>query len=304
MNAGRGHDITLELHGLSKRFGDTVALDGCTFTVPRGSMLGFLGPNGAGKTTAMRSIFGLITVDAGEVHWDGHAVGQDDMRRFGYMPEQRGLYPRMEVLEQLSYFGALHGKDRGEARRVGAKWLDRLDLGDRAHSRLEDLSHGNQQRVQLLTSLLHEPELLVLDEPFTGLDPLAVQTLGELVTEQAERGTAVVFSSHHLDLVEGLCEDVVIINGGRIVLEGSVSALKANAQRRLVEIEVPGTGGRWLDGNGTYDIIDRTGDRLRLVVDREADLESLLELARSAGTVSHFSFEAPRLSELFIEAVT
>lgn len=177
--------ITLELNGLHKRYDETLALDGCSFAVPQGRMLGFLGPNGAGKTTAMRCIFGLTRPDAGSVRWRGRAIERAQKRRFGYMPEQRGLYPRMQVLDQLTYFGGLHGLDRHAARSSAARWLDRLGLGDRAQSRLEDLSHGNQQRVQLVNALLHEPELLVLDEPFTGLDPLAVQTLGEVVTEQA-----------------------------------------------------------------------------------------------------------------------
>ena len=267
-------------------------------------MLGFLGPNGAGKTTAIRCVFGLTVPDGGEVRWNGAAIGRDQKRRFGYMPEQRGLYPRMRVLDQLVYFGALHGVERAAARASAMRWLERLDLADRAHDRLEQLSHGNQQRVQLIAAVLHDPELLVLDEPFTGLDPLAVRVLGELVTEQAQRGAAVVFSSHHLDLVEGLCEDVVIIHRGKIVLEGAVSALKAAADRRHVEIEVPGTNGEWLrDGEG-FEVVERRGDRVRLVVDRDADIESLLALARSAGTVTHFSFEPPRLSELFVDAVS
>ena len=296
--------ITLELRDLRKRFGSTVALDGCSFEVERGSMLGFLGPNGAGKTTATRCVSGLTTPDAGEVRWNGEPISHNLKRRFGYLPEQRGLYPRMRLLDQLSYFGALHGVERSVARASAMQWLERLNLGDRAEDRLEDLSHGNQQRVQLIASVLHEPELLVLDEPFTGLDPIAVATLGELVTEQAQRGAAVVFSSHHLDLVEGLCEDVVIINHGRIVLEGAVSALKAANERRHVEIEVAGTNGDWLpDGDG-FGVVERDGDRVRLVVDRDADIESLLALARRAGTVTHFSFEPPRLSELFMDAVS
>ncbi|MEE8421686.1 MAG: ATP-binding cassette domain-containing protein [Dehalococcoidia bacterium] len=292
------------MHDLHKRYDETVALDGCSFTVPQGRMLGFLGPNGAGKTTAMRCIFGLTQPDAGVVRWRGSAIGDAQKRRFGYMPEQRGLYPRMQVLDQLTYFGGLHGLDRQTARSSAARWLDRLDLGDRAESRLEELSHGNQQRVQLVNALLHDPELLVLDEPFTGLDPLAVETLGEVVTEQAARGTAVVFSSHHLDLVEGLCEDVVIIHRGSIVLEGTVSTLKAAAQRRHVEIEVQSTNGSWLPDGEAFEVVERRGDRVRLIVDRDADIESLLALARRAGTVIHFSFEPPRLSELFMEAVS
>ncbi len=289
---------------MSKRYGETVALDGCSFSVPRGRMLGFLGPNGAGKTTAMRCIFGLTQPESGEVRWNGHPVALADKQRFGYLPEQRGLYPRMKVVDQLAYLGRLHGMAKSEAFEAALRWLDRLGLGDRAQSKLEELSHGNQQRAQLASALLHDPELLVLDEPFTGLDPLAVQSLGEVVMEQAARGAAVVFSSHHLDLVEGLCEDVAIIHRGRIVLEGSVASLKANATSRRVEIEIAGADGAWPpDGEG-LEVVERRGDRVRLIVDRDTDPQALLALAQAAGAVRHFSFEPPRLSDLFVEAVS
>ena len=267
-------------------------------------MLGFLGPNGAGKTTAMRCIFGLTQPEGGEVRWNGHPVALADRQRFGYLPEQRGLYPRMKVVDQLAYFGRLHGMAKSEAFEAALRWLDRLGLGDRAQSKLEQLSHGNQQRVQLASALLHDPELLVLDEPFTGLDPLAVQSLGEVVMEQAARGTAVVFSSHYLDLVEGLCEEVAIIHRGGIVLEGSVASLKANAARRRVEIEVSGANGAWPPDGAGLEIVERRGDRVRLIVDRDTDLQALLSLAQAAGTVRHFSFEPSRLSDLFVEAVS
>ena len=267
-------------------------------------MLGFLGPNGAGKTTAMRCIFGLTQPQGGEVRWNGHPVALADKQRFGYLPEQRGLYPRMRVVDQLAYLGRLHGMAKSEAFEATLRWLDRLGLGDRAQSKLEQLSHGNQQRVQLASALLHDPELLVLDEPFTGLDPLAVQSLGEVVMEQAARGTAVVFSSHHLDLVEGLCEDAAIIHHGRIVLEGSVASLKANATGRRVEIEVSGANGAWPPAGEGLEVVERRGDRVRLSVDRDTDVRALLALAQAAGTVRHFSFEPPRLSDLFVEAVS
>ena len=219
--ARRTSDTGLSLVHLSKRFASVQALADLSFSVERGRMLGFLGPNGAGKTTAMRAVFGLVEVDSGEVLWRGQPVGLEERLRFGYMPEERGLYPRMPVREQLEYFGRLHGLEASAARAAAQKWLERLGLADRAEAKVEELSHGNQQRAQLAAALVHEPELLVLDEPFAGLDPLAVRTLAEVLRGEAARGAAVVFSSHQLELVEDICEDVVIIDHGQIVATGT-----------------------------------------------------------------------------------
>jgi ABC-2 type transport system ATP-binding protein len=217
----------LEIRGLVKRYGSVTALDGATFSASRGRLVGFLGPNGAGKTTAMRCVFGLATPDSGDVRWDAQPVDSRTRLRFGYMPEQRGLYPRMRVAEQLAYFGQHHGLSARDARARSAAWLERFGLADRAKSKLEDLSHGNQQRVQLATALVHDPELLVLDEPFSGLDPIGISTMSEVLRERAHAGVGVVFSSHQLDLVEEVCEDVVIISRGRVVAQGSIEALRA-----------------------------------------------------------------------------
>jgi ABC-2 type transport system ATP-binding protein len=293
----------LEIDHLTKRYGAVLALDGATFTARPGRLVGFLGPNGAGKTTTMRCIFGLATPDAGAVRWAGSAVDAPTRLRFGYMPEQRGLYPRMRVAEQLAYFGQHHGLSRTDARHRAATWLERFGLTDRAKSKLEDLSHGNQQRVQLATALVHDPELLVLDEPFSGLDPIGIATMAEVLRERARAGVGVVFSSHQLDLVEEVCEDVVIISGGRVVAEGAIDDLKARSGRRHLEVEVAGSGGAWLDDRGRNAILERDGDRVKLLVDESVDLDAILVAARAAGDVRRFSYEPPRLSELFMEAV-
>jgi ABC-2 type transport system ATP-binding protein len=293
----------LEIVGLSKRYGPVVALDGATFTAQQGRIVGFLGPNGAGKTTTMRCVFGLVSPDAGEVRWQGHVIAPADRLRFGYMPEQRGLYPRMRVGEQLAYFAAQHGLADRAARTAASAWLERLGLGDREKSKLEDLSHGNQQRVQLAAALVHDPDLLVLDEPFSGLDPLGVATMREIIHDRAAAGTAVVFSSHQLDLVEDVCEDVVIISRGRVVASGAIAELKAGAGRRHLEVEVPGAGTSWLQRDGAT-VLAEDGDRVKLLVDEDTDLAALLASARAAGDVRRFAYEPPRLSELFMEAVT
>jgi ABC-2 type transport system ATP-binding protein len=293
----------LEIDALTKRYGAVRALDGASFTARRGRLVGFLGPNGAGKTTTMRCIFGLARADRGEVRWKGSVVDRDARLRFGYMPEQRGLYPRMRVAEQLSYFGQHHGLSRSDARRKSGEWLERFGLADRAKSKLEDLSHGNQQRVQLATALVHDPELLVLDEPFSGLDPIGIATMADVLSERARAGVGVVFSSHQLDLVEEVCEDVVIISRGRVVAEGAIEELKARSGRRHVDVEVAGSGGNWLDGTNHHTVLERDGDRVRLLVDESVDLDALLRTARAAGEVRRFSYEPPKLSELFMEAV-
>ena len=211
-------------------------------------MVGFLGPNGAGKTTAMRSIFGLVRLDRGEVLWDGKPLDEDEARRFGYMPEARGLYPKMTVGDQVEYFARLHGSDRSGAKAHADRWLERLDLVERRDSRVETLSHGNQQRVQLAVSLAFESDLLILDEPFSGLDPIAVTTMGDVIREEAHRGAGVLFSSHQLDLVEDLCDDVVIVNRGRVVLQGRLGDVRDASPYRYVEVLGEAAASTWWCG--------------------------------------------------------
>jgi len=293
----------LEIADLAKHYGPIRALDGATFSAARGRLTGFLGRNGAGKTTAMRSIFGLVTPDRGEVRWDGRVVDEPTRLRFGYMPEQRGLYPRMKVAEQIAYFAQHHGLSARDGRAAAGRWLERFGLADRATSKLEDLSHGNQQRVQLAVALAHDPELLVLDEPFSGLDPIGVATMTEIVRERAAAGVGVLFSSHQLDLVEDVCEDVVIIEQGRIVAAGRIDELRQASGRRHLEIEtVPGDGA-WIDGRPGITVLERDGGRVKLLVDETTDLDSLLAAARTSGDVRRFIYAPPRLSELFMEAV-
>jgi ABC-2 type transport system ATP-binding protein len=293
----------LEINDLAKRYGDVVALDGASFQAAPGRIVGFLGPNGAGKTTTMRCIFGLARPDRGTIRWNGGVVDRDTRLRFGYMPEQRGLYPRMRVAEQLSYFAQQHGMSGRQAGMAAARWLDEMGLADRARSKLEELSHGNQQRVQLATALVHDPELLVLDEPFSGLDPIGTATMTRVVQERTAAGVGVIFSSHQLDLVEDVCEDVVIIAKGRIVAAGAIDELKRASGRRHLEIEVGGSDGSWLTDGPGLTILERVGDRVKLLVDGPQGLDDLLARARAAGEVRTFAYQPPRLSELFMEAV-
>ena len=291
----------LEVRDLAKRYGDVAALDGATFTARPGRLVGFLGPNGAGKTTTMRCIFGLVVPDRGDVRWKGAPIEERTRLRFGYMPEQRGLYPRMKVGEQVAYFAMHHGLSSREAKAAAGRWLERLGLADRTGSKLEELSHGNQQRVQLAVALAHDPELLVLDEPFSGLDPIGTATMTEVLRERAAAGVGILFSSHQLDLVEDICEDVVIIAKGRIVAEGEIDELKHAAHRRHLEIEVEGGDGTWLDGLGDAQVLERRGNRYRLLVDDTVDVRAIVERAAGAGPIRRFVFEPPKLSELFMQ---
>ncbi len=293
----------LVAEGLTRRFGDVVALDGLSLHVGPGEVLGFLGPNGSGKTTALRSILGISEPDAGTVTWKGKAVDADARRRFGYLPEERGLYPGMKLGEQLAYFATLYGLDRHKAKAAAYEWLDRLGLGDRVNDKVDTLSLGNQQRVQLAASMIHQPELLVLDEPFSGLDPISIETVGAILREQADSGVAVVFSSHQLDLVEDYCERVTIVAKGRIVTEGAIDDLRRGGEPRLA-VEVEGdTTSAWANRLSGVTVVDNLDGRLRLKLDPTADPQAVLAAAQTRGPIVEFRFEQRRLSEVFREAV-
>jgi ABC-2 type transport system ATP-binding protein len=293
----------LELEGLTRRYGRLTALDGLSFSVPAGQVVGFLGPNGAGKTTTMRAVFGLTDLDAGMVRWNGVPVGQAERRRFGYMPEERGLYPAMLVGEQLEYLGRLHGMSAIDAQTATTTWLERLGIADRAVSKVDALSHGNQQRVQLAAALVHGPEVLILDEPLAGLDPSGIDAIGDVLAEQARSGRCVLFSSHQLDQVEDLCESVTIIDHGRLVVTGKVDDLARSGPRRLV-VRVEGDrDASWARGIAGVTISEVDGGAARLVLDQSMDSESLLRVAMAAGRVTEFVFERRRLSEVFREAL-
>ena len=294
----------LRVNRVVHAFGERVALDGVSCLVPPGRLTGLLGPNGAGKTTLMRILLGVLTPDGGEVWLDGERL-QDvhDRRTWGYMPQERGLYPAMAAGPQVVHFGRLHGLSRAEATRRARDLLEELDLGERWAERTDRLSGGMQQRLQLAAALVHAPEVVVLDEPFAGLDPVAVESLSVMLRQRAAGGCLVLFSSHQLDLVQDLCEDIVMVDHGRTVLEGAVSELRAaSGQRRLrLHVETPSRG--WLAGLDGVRVMSDHADDLRLTVPRGTDPLVVLDAARSAGRVLDFGLELPTLSELFLTAV-
>ncbi len=291
----------LELTDLHKRYGDVLALDGMCLTARPGRLLGFLGPNGSGKTTTMRAVFGLVQLEDGRVRWHGAPIDAAARLGFGYMPEQRGLYPRMAIGPQLRYLARLHGLGRHEAEAAARRWLDELGLGERYGDPLAALSHGNQQRTQLAAALVHEPELLVLDEPFSGLDPLGVQSMSRVLRERAGQGATVVFSSHQLDLVEELCDDVVIVAGGRDRLAGSLEDVRAAGTHQRAEIRL--TGGRAPQTVPEVEQVDERNGLRRLRVPAGVDAKLLLERLAPDGGVERFALQPSPLSEIFREVV-
>jgi ABC-2 type transport system ATP-binding protein len=294
----------LELDGLTRRYGSLTALDHLSFSVSPGKVTGFLGPNGAGKTTTMRAVFGLTALDAGTIRWNGAPVNQAQRRRFGYMPEERGLYPGMRIGEQVEYFGRLHKMDPAAAAAGTAAWLERLGIADRAGDKVESLSQGNQQRVQLATALVHDPDLLILDEPLSGLDPAGIDAVAEVLTSQARAGKCVLLSSHQLDLLENLCQSVVIIDHGHLVAAGEVDDLTTRGRRRLVVRVTGDRDGAWARALPGVTLSELDAGAVRLVLDKAADPQLVLKAAMAAGPVTEFAIRRRTLSEVFREEVS
>ena len=292
----------LELVDVSRRYGQTVALDGLSLRAEEGKLLGFVGPNGAGKTTAMRIALGVLEPDGGEVRWQGHPVRREEQRGFGYMPEERGLYPKMRADRQLRYLAELHGCPPAEAAAAVTAWTERLGLGELSERPVEELSLGNQQRVQLAAALLHDPRLLILDEPFSGLDPIGTEVMSEVLRERAALGVAVVFSSHQLELVERLCDDVAIVNRGRIVAAGAVEELRSERSRPRLRVQVDANGD-WLSGVPGATLVSSANGEVLVEMDDGADDQLVLDAARRVGRVRRFEPARPTLAELFREVV-
>ena len=297
--------MSLEIDHVTKRFGATTALDGLTFEVGQGEVFGFLGANGAGKTTTMRICLGIIRADAGEIRWGGHPTAELPRRTWGYLPEERGLYPRMPVVEQLTYFGSLYGEPPDRARREALAWLARFRIPEYADRRAEELSKGNQQKVQFIAAVLHGPEVLLMDEPFTGLDPVNLVLLREAFIELRDRGRTLIFSTHQMEAAEAMCESVAILDHGRLVAGGTVRDLKRASGRRALRIALEGEAApAWLaDLPGVARTRrDSSGAELELlpVADPAAILSAIL--ARGAG-ITRFEIAEPSLEAIFIEHV-
>ncbi len=299
----------IELNGITRSFGDRQVLNDVTFSVAGGRMTGFVGGNGAGKTTTMRIILGVLAQGSGTVTLDGQPITAGDRSRFGYMPEERGLYPKMKVAEQLVYLGKLHGLSAAAAKSEVDGLLERLGLAERGGDTLESLSLGNQQRAQIAAALVHRPIALVLDEPFSGLDPMAVDVVLGVLRDYAAQGVPVLFSSHQLDIVERLCDDVTVIGGGRILASGSRESLRAQHSGREFEIELTGAAADagWVRDQAGISLTHLDGGYARFEAENDAAAQAVLARALTGsadGTqVLRFGKLTPSLAQIFKEVV-
>ena len=292
----------LEIRDVSKTYGTRRVLHDVSFDIAPGRMTGFVGGNGAGKTTTMRIILGVLDADAGTVTLDGEPLGETGRRRFGYMPEERGLYPKMKLAEQLVYLARLHGLSPADAKRNTDELLARLSLTERAGDAIEKLSLGNQQRAQIAAALVHDPEVLILDEPFSGLDPMAVDVVVEVLADRARAGAPVLFSSHQLDIVERLCDDLVIIADGRIRAAGARTALREEHATLRYQLQTDGDAGWVRDASGIT-VIELDGGDAVFDADDPAAADRVLRGALERGTVTDFARQQPTLSQIFKEVV-
>ncbi len=289
----------LDVHSLTRRFGDRLAVDDVSFSVPAGHMVGFVGANGAGKTTTMRMIMGLLAPTAGQVNWNGAPISDQTRRSFGYMPEERGLYPKQPIENQLVYLGELHGMTRSDAGKEAVRLLGDLGLGDRLKEKLEKLSLGNQQRVQIAAALMASPVALVLDEPFSGLDPIAVEAMAEHLRAKAAEGVPVLFSSHQLELIDRLCDGLVILSNGRLVASGSRDALESSG-RLLHRLVVNGDAG-WVREISGVEVVDVDGPTALLELHQPGVEDLLVRQALDRGGLVEFARVRPTLSQIYRE---
>ena len=297
--------VSLVLDKLTKHFGPVTALDGISFAVKPGEVFGFLGGNGAGKTTAMRIILDILRADAGSATWNGQPTDQAPRSTWGYLPEERGLYPRMEVLEQLVFIADLFKVPRKEGARRAREWLERFRISDYAHRRAEELSKGNQQKIQFIAAVLHQPPVLLMDEPFVGLDPVNVALLKEAFLEMRNRGATIVFSTHQMEMVEELCESVVLIDRGKVVLGGSVREVRRSTGRQVIRLAVDGdTELKWLADVPGVKVVRPGQDYAELDVEQSVDPEMVLRAALDRGKrVTQFLIDDPSIEDIFIEKV-
>ncbi len=297
--------MALQLDGIRKRFGEVQALDGVTLTIPPGQVFGFLGANGAGKTTTMRVVLGFLRADDGTVTWKDRPASSWPRRTWGYLPEERGLYPRMPVLEQLVFYASLYGIPRATARRDALHWLARFRIEEYADRKAESLSKGNQQKVQFIATILHDPDVLLMDEPFSGLDPVNVAMLKAAFLEMRDRGKTLVFSTHQLEMAEELCESVAIIDHGRIVEAGPTRDVKRSTGHQVIRVATGADGdARWLMALPHVTVTRPGEDYTELQVDANTDPQSILREALAQGReVLRFEVADPSLEDVFVERV-
>jgi ABC-2 type transport system ATP-binding protein len=296
-------NVTLSVENVSKRFGEFTAVEGLSFDVKAGRVFGFLGPNGAGKTTTIRMIVGITAPDEGRIALFGEDFSGNLQNRIGYLPEERGLYKKMKIVDQLRYFAALKNVSQGEADKRIDFWLERMKLTDWKKKKTTDLSKGMQQKIQFISTVLHNPDLLILDEPFSGLDPVNVEFMIEVIDEFKTQEKTIIFSTHLMETAERLCSDILLINKSRKVVSGSLREVKAGYSKNLIALRALG-GERVLEDKTLVAKITEHADEKEIVLAEKAEAQDLLKrLIESGATISKFEQIEPSLNDIFISAV-
>jgi ABC-2 type transport system ATP-binding protein len=294
---------TLELRSITKRFDSFTAVDHLSLTISQGCVYGLLGPNGAGKTTSIRMMIGITVPDEGDVQIFGEHFHANHLDRIGYLPEERGLYKKMKVVDLLIFFAQLKGVERDEAEKRSLWWLDRLDLGGKwATAKVEELSKGMQQKVQFIASVLHQPEFVIMDEPFSGLDPANSRELENVLLELRKAGKTILFSTHRMDQVERLCDEITLVNHGQAVLQGVLRDVKASYGKSSVRMEYDGSA-PFLQRKDLVQSFHDSGNAVELKLAPGADSQQLLKLAAETTRISKFELVEPSLEEIFIDVV-
>ncbi len=292
---------TVELRGIHKAYDHFIAVDHLSFNIREGAVYGLLGPNGAGKTSAIRMMIGITLPDDGEVWLFGSKFHRQQLQRIGYLPEERGLYKRMKVLDHLIFLGRLHGLTTAEARKRALDWCERLQLSDWVLKKVEELSKGMQQKIQFIAALLHDPDLLILDEPFSGLDPANAVMLKDVMIELRKTGKTILFSTHRMDQVERLCDAICLIDHGRRVLEGDLSRIKASYGKNTVQMQYEGDV--QFDHSEFAQSVNNYGNYVEVRLKPGADPQQLLRMACQCARISRFELVEPSLEEIFIDVV-
>jgi len=293
---------TVELKNVSKAYGSFVAVDDLSFSIAPGTVFGLLGPNGAGKTSTIRMMIGIILPDSGEVRLFGELFRREHLERIGYLPEERGLYKRMKVLDHLVLLGRLHGLDAAAAKRKAESWCERLEIASWTQKKVEELSKGMQQKIQFIAALMHEPDFIIMDEPFTGLDPVNTALLKNVIMELKQAGKSVLFSTHQMEQVERMCDSILLIDRGKAVLHGELREVKSRYGRDTVLLEFEGDAS-FLEQPALVQNVKRNGRGVEVRLAPGADPQALLQAAMPRARMSKFELLEPTLEEIFIEVV-
>src|ERR1700674_504906 len=293
---------TIELNKVRKSYDHFVAVDDLSFKIEQGGVFGLLGPNGAGKTSSIRMMIGITAPDAGSINVFGRPFDRKALHKIGYLPEERGLYKKMKILDQLIFLGELHGLDAAVARQKAVSWSERLEIADWLPKKVEELSKGMQQKIQFIAALLHDPEFIIMDEPFFGLDPVNASLLKDVLLDLKKQGKTILFSSHRMDQVEKLCDSICLINHGKAVLQGNLKDVKAPYGKNNVQIEYEGDGA-FLDHNPLVKAYNNYGNYVEVKLAPGADAQQLLRLVAERARVTRFEIMEPSLEEIFIEVV-